>query len=144
LKSAKNQKKAFAIYTELADRGEFEAGSNLGICYEYGDGVPVDYKKAAAWYKVAAEHGSVVALYKLGGLYAKDLVLPRDDVEGLALLREAADRAVGDDPVARFISQDPSGYMKRLEERMKPRDISSAGLRASKRIEKNDPLGAAP
>jgi lipase maturation factor 1 len=139
----RDPRKALGIYNELAARGEIEAEDRIGTCYEYGNGVPVDYDKAEAWYKAAAEHGSLTGLYNLGGLYAKDLVFPGNDIEGLTFLLEASQRAVDDDPLDQYIRQDPAGYLKRLEERMTPWDISNAKLRASVRIRKDDPLGAA-
>jgi lipase maturation factor 1 len=138
----RNPEKAFAIYSELAAGGEIDAENNVGACYEYGNGVPIDYDKAEAWYKAAAEHGSLLGLYNLGGLYSKDLIMPGNDIEGLTLLQEAAERAVGDDPLARYVRLDPPGYLRRLEGRMTPWDISNAKLRASVRIEKDDPLGS--
>ena len=141
LGTAKEPGKAFSIYAELAARGEFEAGNNLGLCYEYGKGVPIDYAKAAAWYRVAAGHESLIALYNLGALYAKDRMAPADDLEGLTLLREASERAVGDDALARYIRQDPSGYARRLEQRMTPEAISQAALQAARRVRQDDPLG---
>jgi len=143
LGTGKSPAQSFAIYTELAARGEFEAGNNLGLCYEYASGVPVDYAKAAAWYRTAAEHESLIALYNLGALYAKGRIAPPDDIEGLTLIREASDRAVGADALARYIRQDPSGYAKKLEDRLTPAEIAQAELQASQRIKADEPLGSA-
>jgi len=141
---AKDQTMAVSIYSDLAARGEVEAGNHLGLCYEYGSGVPVDYAKAAAWYRSAAEHESLIALYNLGALYAKDRIAPADDIEGLTLLREAAERAVGDDPLARYVRQDPSGYARRLEQRMSPEAIATATRQASARVRGDNPVGTGP
>ena len=116
--------------------------NSLGLCYEHGLGVPIDFGKATAYYRAAAEKESLGALYNLGGLYAKDRMAPSDDLEGLTLLREAADRAVGDDTVARYIRQDASRYVERLEKRMSPEAITQAGRQAFQQVKRDDPLGS--
>jgi len=143
LGGAKDPAAAFAIYSDLAARGEFEAGNNLGLCYEYGAGVPQDYAMAAAWYRTAAGHESLIALYNLGALYAKDHIAPRDDREGLTLLFEASDRAQAADPLSEYIRRDPSGYTRRLEDRLDPAAVEQARREAAWRVRADEPFGLA-
>ena len=41
-----------------------------GFCYENGEGVAMDKKKAVEWYTKAAEQGCSNAQFNLGGFYA--------------------------------------------------------------------------
>ena len=123
--------KAFALLSDLADRGEIGALHNLGACYEYGVGVSVDYSKAAALYRRAAEHGSLLSIYARGTLSASDRLVPRDDIEGLSLLLRAAERTDGDPALIAFIRENQPAQVKQMMERMSPADIAQARLRAS-------------
>jgi TPR repeat protein len=59
--------------------------------YEDGHGVPQDYAAAAAWYRRAAEQGSVGAQYRIGRLYQYGLGVPKDYAQAMAWYREAAE-----------------------------------------------------
>ena len=43
-------------------RGDPRAQTNLGLCYEDGDGVPRDWRRAVHWYRLAAlqQHGEAL------------------------------------------------------------------------------------
>ena len=43
-------------YRKAAEQGDAEAQNRLGVCYEYGKGVPQDYQEAVKWYRKAVEH----------------------------------------------------------------------------------------
>ena len=49
--------------------GSVGAINNLGVAYENGMGVQVDFKEAAKWYRAAAEQGDALAQANLGQLY---------------------------------------------------------------------------
>lgn len=49
-----------------AESGNAPAQRKLGLMYEKGDGVPVDYDKAIHWYCLAAEQGDAEAQENLG------------------------------------------------------------------------------
>jgi hypothetical protein len=123
----------FALFSELADRGEIRAIHSVGLCHEHGVGVPVDYAKAAAAYRRAAEDGSRSAMLALGALYARDLVIPRDNIEGLSWLLTAATRATGDDPMSRLIREQEPAHTKTLMARMSPAAIAAARTKATTR-----------
>ena len=125
--------RAFALLSELADRGESTAIYNIGLCYEYGVGVPIDYTKAAAAYRRAADDGNLPAMLALGTLSARDLVTPRNDIEGLSWLLTAATKAIGEGPVSRGIREQQPAQAKRLMERMSPADIANARAKAASR-----------
>ncbi len=131
---AADPKKAVAVYEELAAQGVVAAEHNLGYCHEYGLGIPVDYQQAAIWYEKAAHHRYVPAIYNLGTLYANERLMPKNDVEGLTLLLEAAELGKGrPDEKARFICEDPPGHRHRLIARMSPTEVSLARKQAGER-----------
>jgi lipase maturation factor 1 len=123
--------RVFAIFSDLADRGEVKALHNLGICYEQGIGVAPNTAKAAEYYRAAAGSGNLASIYALGVLAAEDRLVPRDDVEGLAFLLRATQQATGDDPLARFIREEGPPRAKQLAERMSAGDIAKARQRAN-------------
>lgn len=46
----KDFKKAFSWYSKVAEQGNAEAESYLGLFYYNGEGVSKDFKKAFYWY----------------------------------------------------------------------------------------------
>jgi len=59
----------------MAEQGNAYAQDNLGVMYEYGQGVPQDYAEAVKWFRKAAEQGYAPSQFKLGYKYEKG---PRD------------------------------------------------------------------
>ena len=57
--------------TPLAEHGNANAQTGLGVMYEKGKGVPRNYKTAVKWHRLAAEQGLAPAQYNLGLMYAK-------------------------------------------------------------------------
>ena len=53
-----NYAEASKIFDSLAANGSEAAQFNLGLMYYNGQGVPKDYKKAAKWYRMAADQVS--------------------------------------------------------------------------------------
>ena len=125
--------KTFALFSDLAERGELRAQHNLGLCSEFGVGVPVDFLKAAERYRRAADRGSLLSIYALGTLSAKDLLVPRADVEGLAMLLRAAEATVGDAALLARIRAEQPAQAKHLMERMSPSEIAQARALATAR-----------
>lgn len=124
--------RAFALFSDLAARGEVAALHNVATCHEYGVGTAVDLAKAAELYRSAAERGYPLSFHSLGALHAQGKISPADDVAGMTLFLRAAARAKGDDPVSRFIREDPGGHRQRLSERMSAADIAAAKARATR------------
>jgi len=80
----------------LADQGNLEAQYYVARIYANGmNGVPVDYAKAAQWYRRAADKKYPPAMQELGYLYEQGLGVQRDELVGLNLQREAS--GLGDD-----------------------------------------------
>ena len=57
------------LWEGAAEQGHAEAQHNLGVMYQHGRGVDVNYKKAIEWYEKAAEQGDADAQYNLGVMY---------------------------------------------------------------------------
>jgi hypothetical protein len=60
---------ALAKFKLAAAQGVSEAMSNIGVMYEYGEGVEKNFAEAVRWYKLAAEKGNLAAQYQVGTLY---------------------------------------------------------------------------
>jgi TPR repeat protein len=60
---------ALKEWKPLAEQGYTEAQYNLGLMYNYGQGVIQDYKAAVKWYGLAAEQGNASAQFNLGVMY---------------------------------------------------------------------------
>lgn len=92
----RNYKKAEELSRALTSIGYSSAWAycSMGLCNEYGLGVPVNYKEAAKWYQIGANLGDSDAQLGLAGLLlsgrgvAKDLPRARD------WLRKAAENQV--------------------------------------------------
>ena len=52
--------------------------------YDYGEGVPQDYKEALKWYRLSAEHGNAKAPFNLGVMYYNGEGVPKDYKEAYA------------------------------------------------------------
>ena len=50
---------ALKEWTPLAEQGDADAQTNLGVMYDNGQGVPQDDKTAVKWFTLAAEQGNV-------------------------------------------------------------------------------------
>ena len=94
-----NYETAFAEWMPLAERGSGDAQYNIGILYQYGLGVEIDFAVAALWYRRAAEQSHPNAQAKLGYLLARGLGIAKDLAESARWFREAAEQGVAD---ARF------------------------------------------
>ena len=50
----------------------------LGTLYDFGIGVPQNAQEATRWFTLAADSGNAMALYQLGGMYAREQSSLRD------------------------------------------------------------------
>ena len=81
---------ALEIWQTLAEQGDANAQTNLGIMYSKGDGVPQDDAKAVEWFRKAAEQGYPAAQHSLGFMYASGKGVPLDYVNAYAWFALAA------------------------------------------------------
>lgn len=84
--------KAFALFTEAADKGDPEAMFELGKLYEKGIGTDQDVARALALYEKAADLGFADAINDLGFLHYQGAVgLKPDRKKAVELFLKAAD-----------------------------------------------------
>jgi TPR repeat protein len=77
-------------YRKAAEQNYTPAQSNLGWCYDNGQGVAKDYVEAVKWYRQAAEQGHPEAQFNLGCCYANGQAVVKDKVEAYAWFSMAA------------------------------------------------------
>ena len=78
----------------MAEAGDPNAQFALGVmCYK-GEGVPVNYLKAAKWIRLAAEQGIPDAQGSLAQLHREGKGVPWDDVEAAKWIRLVAEQGI--------------------------------------------------
>ncbi|RUM51987.1 MAG: hypothetical protein DSY87_07925, partial [Methylococcus sp.] len=75
-----------------AEQGNSVAQSNLGIIYQWGQGVPEDYKKSVHWYSKAAEQGNADAQSNLGVMYHTGKGVLQDHTKAFEWYSKAAEQ----------------------------------------------------
>lgn len=88
-----------------AEEGTPHAQYDLGVIYAYGDGVPKDEAKAAAWYQKAAAQGNKYAQFELGVMYEFGRGVSKDEAKAAEWYQKAAvqgwSRDVGKESVSK-------------------------------------------
>lgn len=87
-----NYEDAAREFKKCADRGEAQGEYYVGLLYEEGQGVPMDYKLAMDWYTKAANRGDVDAAFALGRMYSQGLGVEQDRARAYAWYSRAAGR----------------------------------------------------
>ena len=82
---------ALAVFRPLAESGDAKAQSILGMMYNYGEGLPVDHRESARWYRRAAEQDYSVAQYNLGMAYLEGKGVKVNTDDAIEWLTKAAD-----------------------------------------------------
>ena len=72
---------ALRLWHPLAEQGDAEAQSHLGVMYESGQGGLRNDAEAIKWYRKAAEQGDAVAQFNLGIMYTKGEGVSQNDAE---------------------------------------------------------------
>ena len=107
---------ALREFRPLAEQGDDDAQSHLGLMYSKGQGVPQDDAEAVRWYRKAAERGNASAQHNLGLMYASGKGAPQDDAQAHMWFNLAATQGDKDAAKNRDI----------VAKRMTPADISKA------------------
>ncbi len=79
-----NDRTAFNLFYEAAEKGHILAQYKLGVAFAYGEGVRQDQKKAAEWYRKAAEQGYTIAQRNLATMYLDGKGVKQNKVQALA------------------------------------------------------------
>lgn len=81
---------AMKLYRELAAQGLAPAQFNLGVMYDFGQGVAKDPVEAVRWYRAAAVQGHGGAQFNLAGMYFDGLGVAQDPVRSYVWFTLAA------------------------------------------------------
>ena len=84
--------KALEAWNRAAAAGHTGAMTALANLYLYGERVPRDPARAAAWYRKAAERDDVTAQLNLGDLYRQGLGVPKNKIKSYFWLGRAAEQ----------------------------------------------------
>ncbi|MCP5280119.1 MAG: sel1 repeat family protein [Rhodoferax sp.] len=79
----------------LAKQGHPVAQFNLGVKYDFGQGVEKDPAQAIRWYRLAAAQGHGGAQFNLGGMYFEGLGVKRDLLRATMWFTLSAEAGVG-------------------------------------------------
>ena len=79
-------------YQKAADQGDSIAQNNLGLCYERGDGVAKDEKRAMELYMKSANSGLAVGQYNVGVCYETGRGVAKDLSKAKYWYKKAADQ----------------------------------------------------
>ena len=85
----KEYDKAVELYKKACDGGEVRGCSNLGVMYEYGNGVEKDFGKAAELSKKACDGGDMLGCSNLGSMYASGNGVEKDSDKAAELFKKA-------------------------------------------------------
>lgn len=81
---------AYSEWLHLAEQGDAAAQVALAGLYEEGLGVPRDDRRAAHWYRIAANNGHVIAQLNIGDFYSRGRGVARDRIKAWYWLDRAA------------------------------------------------------
>ena len=85
-------KKAFSLFTDAYNFGEYEAIINIGLCYLQGNGVKEDKKEAVKCFRTAAEkYSSGVAYHNLGICYENGFGVRKDYKKAIEMYGKAVE-----------------------------------------------------
>ncbi|MBL1143193.1 MAG: sel1 repeat family protein [Proteobacteria bacterium] len=88
---AQNDRTAFNLFYEAAEKGFVLAQYKVGVAFAYGEGVRQDMKKAAEWYRKSAEQGHTIAQRNLATMYLDGKGVEQNKVQALAWYQVVAD-----------------------------------------------------
>ena len=88
----KDLAEAARYFTIAAEQGHKDAQFNLGVCYDFGQGVAQNYTEAVKWYRLAADQRHAKAQYNLGVCYAFGRGVAQNRAEAVKWYRLAADQ----------------------------------------------------
>ncbi len=84
------QKKIFTITIDAATSGVAQAQNQVGLYYEQGEGVDIDFDEAVYWYQLAANQGHLEAHYNLALMYANGTGVEQNGPQAYHLAKKSA------------------------------------------------------
>ena len=89
-----DKEKGIVLIRRSAEQGWADAQTNLGLCYDNGEGVSQDYRQAVYWYRKAAEQGVALAQNNLGSCYYRGEGVSQDYEQAVSWWRKAAEQGI--------------------------------------------------
>jgi TPR repeat protein len=83
---------SFFLFLMFFRLGHATAQNNLGYCYQYGQGVEMNYGEAVKWYKLSVEQGQASAENNLGFCYQCGIGVKKDLSEAVRLYKSSAEK----------------------------------------------------
>ena len=125
----------------LAQQGDATAQFKLGLLYEDGRGVAINYEEAAKWFRLAAEQGETQAQNSISFAYAKGKGVDQNYVEAykwasLAASRGAEKTLVERDNLIAKMSKTQIAEAERLARSWQPKSAELASLQLRKETER--------
>lgn len=132
--------------TMMAEAGDAEAQSKLGVLYASGIGIKRDIHEALKWYRKSAEQGDPMGQWNLAFLYVRGDGVAADFVQARELFRKSAESGL---PNAQYdlgiMLLDGLGGKQDTDEAMKWfRKSAGQGYREAKKILKDLESGQQP
>ena len=90
--NAGNYTQALKEFMTLAEQGNATSQYNLGVMYEYGEGVLQNYSQAVSWYRKASEQGLSSAQFNLALMYLNGNGVPQDYTQAVSWFMKAAEQ----------------------------------------------------
>jgi len=91
-----NYRGALVILRPIAEAGDPDAQTYLGVMYREGRGLPRDHVEAVAWFYKAARQNHALAQYNLGIVWASGIGVPRNDEAAVKWYRLAATQGLSE------------------------------------------------
>ena len=92
----KNFSRAYYFYDLSAQLGDDDGLCCLALCYEHGNGVALDYKKAITVHALACAAGSAPAMMNLGNCYSWGRGVPQSPETAMRYYEKAANMNYGE------------------------------------------------
>ncbi|WP_309419796.1 tetratricopeptide repeat protein [Telmatospirillum sp.] len=119
---------AIKLLRPLAEEGNAVAQGHLGMFYDIGRGVPMNYAEAAKWLQKSAAQGFYGTFLNLGHVYLHGNGVPIDFVQAYMWYRLASNSA--STPKSLFVRQKADSYLAGLTSRMTQEQVAEAERRA--------------
>ncbi len=92
-----NHNEAAKWYRKAAENDDGKGQRMLGLCYNYGIGLPIDLAQASKWYREAADRYDIGAMILLADCFAKGVGMAQDNTEAVKWWSKAAEQVAAAD-----------------------------------------------
>ena len=89
-------KEALKLWKPIADKGYLPAQYNIGLMYQYGQGVPKNSYNAVKWYTLSAEKGFAKGQKALGLMYITGNGVPENKKNALKWFTLSSEQGLAD------------------------------------------------